>query len=1018
MHHIFLTRYGVYLVCFRLNFPDKIDWEDMLFWMKSIKLHAPSAPIFVVGTHRKSFLDEQNNKNENKLEDKDIHAISTKLQARLKKEGGNFKIQYNRNLGSECCIFPIENNPEYSEQRDKELTEALLSGIDHAARKVQGVENELPISWFQFYDKMAEIGRAAADYSAADYSADYSAKTTSSTSPRHSPRRPNNKSGNNGGSTPLSNRIKSQSDIFGDDEEEGTTSSVLTLEKVKKIGTESGLHPSIVIPALEYMHELGIVHFINEPQLNSHVILNPQYLIDAIGKLIRNWDKDYHTSSNNHALERINNGKDFEQLKSKGKVTTALLEEIWKNDYSKKEKDMLIKLMDKFGLLCEWNKIGVYLVPSLLRNEDHFEKISKEEMNKNNHLVFYIHSEKTIPYPYWSRLMCYIVRRANVSSIYSDPPETDYVRTTVRTFFEKYRIQADYLESEQRIRVVIFNDHQPSQVKIEDQGGAFVLKLMLDMAQAVADDFFTRSWLFHLICTQPGNVDIEIDYEALKRNSSRDLPHFSNNKKRMSNIVRQSDEFRKSSVSFHKVADYICWLEKKNYEEAHVVQQQQEEISTSTVSVRSPLKMNQQEQIPLPKGCKYHFFISHHQKKGGDIASTLYWKLTICGYKVWQDIQMDEIDTTAMQEGIDNSHCFILLLTTGVLTRPFVRFEINRAITQNKKIITIKLPGEDKYDFTLGRENCAKAKTEKEHPGDYYQLLFEHLEAITYRRRNFEADAMIAELVRRSKIPQNPQERRSLPRSNQMVLPTIQATIQTSASTETTTKKLDTIETTKTIDTQLATSLSNTFKKMDLDSNGVISASEFASGSSAMAALIGGNSTDQGLMMGVFSKIDKNNDGVLDEQEFINGYSEITALAGAAVLNNFGNNTASNLVSNAGNENKTIPSLSISTPTLDIAEMVYDAARTIKELRKLEGKKKWPKGTKKLVKQCKQKIMKDSFEPNEFEKLTKHLQRVTKQKRFVQGNEEVRNLMVVEELLEFYDWDGSSDDDDDADEEE
>ena len=40
---------------------------------------------------------------------------------------------------------------------------------------------------------------------------------------------------------------------------------------------------------------------------------------------------------------------------------------------------------------------------------------------------------------------------------------------------------------------------------------------------------------------------------------------------------------------------------------------------------------------------------------------------------------------------------------------------------------------------------------------------------------------------------------------------------------------------------------------------------------------------------------------------------------------------------------------------------------------------------------------------NEFEKLTKHLQRVTKQKRFVQGNEEVRNLMVVEELLEFYD---------------
>ena len=89
----------------------------------------------------------------------------------------------------------------------------------------------------------------------------------------------------------------------------------------------------------------------------------------------------------------------------------------------------------------------------------------------------------------------------------------------------------------------------------------------------------------------------------------------------------------------------------------------------------------------------------------------------------------------------------------------------------------------------------------------------------------------------------------------------------------------------ETTESKETTEILSTFKKMDIDSDGIITASEFANGSSEMDALIGGKSTDQGLMMGVFSKIDKNNDGVIDEQEFINGYSEITA------LNNVDNNT-------------------------------------------------------------------------------------------------------------------------------
>ena len=55
MHHVFMTSTGVYLLVFdmrELCIPDSIDsaMEYIQFWLQSIKLHAPSAPLFLVGT--------------------------------------------------------------------------------------------------------------------------------------------------------------------------------------------------------------------------------------------------------------------------------------------------------------------------------------------------------------------------------------------------------------------------------------------------------------------------------------------------------------------------------------------------------------------------------------------------------------------------------------------------------------------------------------------------------------------------------------------------------------------------------------------------------------------------------------------------------------------------------------------------------------------------------------------------------------------------------------------------------
>ena len=56
LHHIFLTRYGIYLVVFDmrkiLSKEESRNAKEYLeFWLKSIKAHAPNAKFILVGTH-------------------------------------------------------------------------------------------------------------------------------------------------------------------------------------------------------------------------------------------------------------------------------------------------------------------------------------------------------------------------------------------------------------------------------------------------------------------------------------------------------------------------------------------------------------------------------------------------------------------------------------------------------------------------------------------------------------------------------------------------------------------------------------------------------------------------------------------------------------------------------------------------------------------------------------------------------------------------------------------------------
>jgi hypothetical protein len=93
-------------------------------------------------------------------------------------------------------------------------------------------------------------------------------------------------------------------------------------------------------------------------------------------------------------------------------------------------------------------------------------------------------------------------------------------------------------------------------------------------------------------------------------------------------------------------------------------------------------------------------------------------------------------------KGIEQADQFVLFLTDQCLTRPFVQNEIREAVRLDRKILLIheQDPRHDAVDFGLERGRAP----------DDLKFLFDDIESIPWRRRAFERQAMLQELLRRA----------------------------------------------------------------------------------------------------------------------------------------------------------------------------------------------------------------------------------------------------------------------------
>ena len=133
MHHIFLTKTGIYVLVFDsrelLDLATRAESKRyLLFWLRSINMHAPNASLLLIGTFCAEVQEELG------TIDKILREISKQFSS---------QIITNESL----VLFPIDN-------KEKLNIQELRKAIEFTARKEPALKQEVSIGWMAFLDEL------------------------------------------------------------------------------------------------------------------------------------------------------------------------------------------------------------------------------------------------------------------------------------------------------------------------------------------------------------------------------------------------------------------------------------------------------------------------------------------------------------------------------------------------------------------------------------------------------------------------------------------------------------------------------------------------------------------------------------------------------------------------------------------------------------------------------------------------------------------------------------------------
>ena len=163
---------------------------------------------------------------------------------------------------------------------------------------------------------------------------------------------------------------------------------------------------------------------------------------------------------------------------------------------------------------------------------------------------------------------------------------------------------------------------------------------------------------------------------------------------------------------------------------------------------------------PTDMPMQYHAFLSHAQADASGTVGTLHFAYKQLGLATWLDVRQSNLTLEGMKQGIKDSDVFLLVLSEHVLSSWFCQQEIETALDAEKPI-QILLEVESRFnpfDLEAWRSMPSTERVVKNTAGRDVQVplkisdaidgLLKH--AIIYRRREYEASAMMQELCRRN----------------------------------------------------------------------------------------------------------------------------------------------------------------------------------------------------------------------------------------------------------------------------
>ncbi|GMH83378.1 hypothetical protein TrVE_jg6496 [Triparma verrucosa] len=354
--HLLVVRRAVYLVVFNmetfLESPAKA-FSFLDFWLNTINIQANGAPVFLIGTRGDQVKDPKKYARISKL----LHERYSSL----------LKDQLAVNETDGLCFFPVDNTSSSPQDLDRfkrltALTEEKISNDKLPPLLTEGeplpyIKDRVPIPWLNFIDELRKLSSERKDEEDND-DEEFESQPYLSTGLVSTPDTDTDADD----STETAMQIAQRCKVFED----------LTTEEEKKTRLEV---------LLNNLHELGLVIFFSGSEsLKSYVILQPQWLMDQICYVIRDYKR--HRLRRDQRIQK-KNLDEWLQLTQQGIASTNIIEKLWvglDRDQIKFLRDLMIKI----GLLVELNEdrknwkgaakgavSGVrYFAPNIITTED------------------------------------------------------------------------------------------------------------------------------------------------------------------------------------------------------------------------------------------------------------------------------------------------------------------------------------------------------------------------------------------------------------------------------------------------------------------------------------------------------------------------------------------------------------------------------------------------------------------------------------------------------------------------